>query len=272
MPGSPVAVDRPVTSEADAWIDALRRSHDHLATFVGTLSSDQLGRQSSASEWTVAQVLSHLGSGAEINLANLRGQLAGTEVGDINQGIWDRWNGSSPEDQAKNFVAIDEELVSTYEGLDDDTRTNFQIELGFLPAPISLATAVGMRLSEHAFHSWDVVSTFDAAATLDQPSTDLLVRWASPVFRFMANGEWTGDAGVVELHLSDPDLTLSLAVGDETALTPGPATEPIGHADLPAEAWLRLTYGRLKDDHIPAGITSEPADLVDRLHGLFKGF
>jgi uncharacterized protein (TIGR03083 family) len=272
MPGRRDGVGSCVTSEADAWIDALRRSHDHLATFVGTLSSDQLGQQSTASEWTVAQVLSHLGSGAEINLANLRGQLAGTEVGDINQGIWDRWNGSSPEDQAKNFVAIDEELTTTYEGLDEQTRNTFQVELGFLPAPISLATAVGMRLSEHAFHSWDVFSTFDAAATLDQPSTDLLVSWASPVFRFIANGEWAGEPGVVELHLSDPELTLSLAVGDETALTPGPATDPIGQLHIPAEAWLRLTYGRLKDDHIPAGITSEPADLVDRLHGLFKGF
>jgi uncharacterized protein (TIGR03083 family) len=205
-----------VTSEADAWIDALRRSHDHLATVVEGLSADQLRQLSTADEWTVAQVLSHLGSGAEINLANLRGQLAGTEVGDINQGIWDRWNGSSPEHQAKNFVAIDEELVTTYEGLDDDTRNNFQLELGFLPAPISLATAVGMRLSEHAFHSWDVVSTFDAAATIDQPSTDLLVRWASPVFRFMANGEWAGEPGVIELHLSDPGLTLSLAVATST--------------------------------------------------------
>ena len=30
------------------------------------------------------------------------------------------------------------------------------MQLGFLPAPIPLATALGMRLNEAALHGWDV--------------------------------------------------------------------------------------------------------------------
>jgi uncharacterized protein (TIGR03083 family) len=272
MPGPSGALAASVTSLADPWIDALRHSHQHVASFVEGLGPDQLRQTSTADEWTVAQVLSHLGSGAEINLGGLRAQLDGAENTVENQAVWDRWNNSSPEEQATNFVAVDDELISTYEGMDDSTRNSLRISLGFLPEPIDLATAVGMRLSEHAFHSWDVFSTFDPDAAVDRPSTDLLVAWASPVFRFMANGEWTGDPGVIELRLSDPELTLALAVGDETSLTPGPASGAAGRLEIPAEAWLRLTYGRLKGDHVPAGITSEPTDLVDRLRSLFKGF
>jgi len=44
------------------WISALRASHDRLAGIAGTLDADGLREQSYAKEWSVAQVLSHLGS------------------------------------------------------------------------------------------------------------------------------------------------------------------------------------------------------------------
>jgi hypothetical protein len=51
-------------SPADVPISALRSGSDDLALHVRTLTPDQLTGPSGASEWTVAQVLSHLGSGA----------------------------------------------------------------------------------------------------------------------------------------------------------------------------------------------------------------
>lgn len=66
-----------MTSTADAGIDALRSTHDGLVAVVRDLSDEQLVAPSGATEWTVAQVLSHLGSGAEISAATLRSAVEG---------------------------------------------------------------------------------------------------------------------------------------------------------------------------------------------------
>ena len=96
---------RYVTSLADRTIAALRTTHDQLAGIVPGLSDEQLGLTSGASEWPVSQVLSHLGSGAEITLAGYVAALAGDEPPgqDFNQPIWDRWNALAPREQAAAF-------------------------------------------------------------------------------------------------------------------------------------------------------------------------
>ena len=63
----------------DPWISALRHSHDRLRASVQSLGSDQLAQRSYPSEWTIAQVLSHLGSQAEIFGLILQAGLAGQE-------------------------------------------------------------------------------------------------------------------------------------------------------------------------------------------------
>jgi hypothetical protein len=40
---------------------------------------------------------------------------------------------------------------------------------------------------------------------------------------------------------------------------------------MPAEALLRLSYGRLDAAHTPADVEADPADL-DRLRAVFPGF
>ena len=46
--------------------------HDEVAAVVTGLSDGELTGHSGASEWSLTQVLSHLGSGEEISLATLR--------------------------------------------------------------------------------------------------------------------------------------------------------------------------------------------------------
>ena len=53
-------------SNADAIIAALRSGNDSLAGLVSGYSDEQLAGPTGADEWDVSQVLSHLGSGAEI--------------------------------------------------------------------------------------------------------------------------------------------------------------------------------------------------------------
>ena len=68
-----------MTSTADQPINALRTGHTTLAALVKELPPGGLTGPSGASEWTIAQVLSHLGSGAEIGLAGLQASIAGDD-------------------------------------------------------------------------------------------------------------------------------------------------------------------------------------------------
>ena len=82
---------------ADAVIAALRSGHDGLAGHVSGFGDDDLARPSAAADWDISQVLSHLGSGAEIAHATLQAALDGAPNPgpDFNNGIWDTWNARS---------------------------------------------------------------------------------------------------------------------------------------------------------------------------------
>ena len=60
-----------------ALIGVLRNSHERLAGLVRPLTPEQLRAQSYDTDWTIAQVLSHLGSGAEIATLSLAAALGG---------------------------------------------------------------------------------------------------------------------------------------------------------------------------------------------------
>src|SRR4051812_32503735 len=103
-----------MTSLADQMIATLRSGHNDLAAYAQGLDGTALAGPSGASEWDVAHVLSHLGSGAEIGLATLEGALDGTgpRAHEFNQGVWDRWNAMSATEQRDGFVAANEALVA----------------------------------------------------------------------------------------------------------------------------------------------------------------
>ena len=89
------------------WISALRHSHDRLRAAAEPLSPDQLEQRSYASEWSIAQVLSHLGSQAEIFGLFLNAGLTGQDPPGREQfePIWDSWNGKDPQAQARTRSA-----------------------------------------------------------------------------------------------------------------------------------------------------------------------
>ncbi len=187
-----------MSSLADRSISALRGVHDELAALVSTLTEAQLKGPSGASEWNVADVLSHLGSGAEISHASYVAALSGTEAPgpDFNQGVWDRWNAMSPQDQASGFLAADAAFVEFMEALTTDQRETSEIALGFLPMPLPIASIAGMRLNESAQHAWDVKVAFDPAATVNEAAADVLVEHFSGGLGFLLG--FTGKADQIE--------------------------------------------------------------------------
>jgi len=262
-----------MTSIADRTISALRTGHDDLVAVLGKLGQDDLTRPSGASGWTVAQVYSHLGSGAEINLAALDAALDGTDNPgqDFNKTVWARWDGMSPAEQAENFPAADERLVARYEGLDERTREELRIDLGYLPQPADVATAGRMRLNEVALHSWDIRVTFDPAATVAPEARDLLLDTVGGLLGFAAKADQLDGTTRIAVPLTDPDRSFGLTIADAVSMTEVPDA-PDAELTAPAEYVLRLLTGRHAPEHTPASATLTGPLTLDDLRRAFPGY
>jgi uncharacterized protein (TIGR03083 family) len=261
-----------MATDARASIGVLRNSHERLASLVAPLTPDQLRAQSYDTDWSVAQVLSHLGSGAEISLLRLPAALGeGEPPGPESfQPVWDVWNAKSPDDQAADAVATDERLVAAMEQLTDDDLA--RINIPFLGLTLDAAGLVRLRLGEHALHTWDVAVTFDPKATVSPDAVSALIDNV-PQFLAPRLGRAPEVPFRIRIQTTDPERDYLLITGDGVSVTdwPGAGGGADGEVRMPAEALLRLAYGRLDAEHTPAGITGEAADL-DRLRAIFPGF
>ncbi len=262
-----------MTTLADRTITALRTTHDTLAALVPTLSEDQLRGPSGAAEWTVAQVLSHLGSGAEIALAGLTATLDGGAAPgqDFNHQVWDRWNAMTPPDQAAGFLDHDARLVTAYEALTPVQRETLRVDLGFLPAPLAVASVAGMRLNEAAQHSWDVRVALDPDATLPDDVAQLLAEHLSGELRFLTGFIGRADALAAPAAVEIRDSGFGIVVADGVSLTdavPAPTAAFAG----PLEAAVRLIGGRLGADHTPAAVAVTGDVTLDDLRRVFPGY
>lgn len=249
-------------------VTSLRQHHDQLAATVLQLSEDQLTQQSGSAEWTIADTLSHLGSGAEISRATISASLdAGAEMPD-NQAIWDRWNSPSPREQADDFVAQDQALVELLEGFGADQRAAMKVDLGFLPEPVTLEVAGGMRLNEVAVHAWDVAVGLDPAAALDAEAAELLLDlYAGPLaFLFGFSSKSDQVAEPVEIQVGERAIVIGETVTITTSSTPDATFTGS------AEAAVRLIAGRLGPEQTPAGVEVTGAVTLDDLRKVFPGY
>src|ERR1700757_2141033 len=137
-------------SNADAIIAALRSGHDSLAGLVSGYSDEQLAGPTGADEWDVSQVLSHLGSGAEIVQAGLQAALDGkpNPGTEFNKDVWARYDAASRRERLTWSLAANEAATRSYESLSEETRDSLKVDMGFLPAPVDVAAAATFRLSE----------------------------------------------------------------------------------------------------------------------------
>jgi uncharacterized protein (TIGR03083 family) len=255
-----------MSTEPRTWITALRTSQDHLATVADGLDAGGLRRPSYCDEWTVADVLSHLGSQAEIFQAFLDTTLAGEEPPgqDAFPPIWDRWNAKEPEVQAADSIAANERFVEAVEALSDERLAELRPQI--FGMDLDAVGLLRMRLGEHAVHSWDVAVAFDDTATLESSAVELLVDSVAPVAA--RSGAPQGKAFGLETRLTGPERHLALVVGDAVTVDPWEDRDVDGVLTLPAEAFIRLAYGRLDPD-----VTLESATVgIDDVRALFPGF
>jgi uncharacterized protein (TIGR03083 family) len=250
----------------DNPLGALRNSVGHLHELCGDLRDDELERQSYDSEWSIAQVLSHLGSGAVILRRRLEDIRAGRATPDeFAPSVWDDWNAKAPRAQADDALAAD---VAVLEALEDVSEAE-RAELVFAMGPLSLGfnEFAGLRLNEYAFHTWDIEVVFDDSARLPDDAAALVVDNLGLIARF--TGRPGGHDRTIAVRTTDPERDIALRLtADGVELIAG---ERGKHPDLElaAEAFSRLVYGRLDPDHTPA--FSGDGALLDALRSVFPG-
>jgi uncharacterized protein (TIGR03083 family) len=245
-----------------AHVDALRSSVERLRDLATPMTGEELTAGAYPTEWTVAQVLSHLGSGAVIMQRRLEDALAGQDTPDnFAPGVWDTWNAKSPVAQRDDALAADAALLALIEAVPPDERNKFAFAMG--PMTLGFAQFVGMRLNEHAFHTWDIEVVADPAATIPAPIAALVVDNLELIARF--TGKPTGDTSTIPVATTGPErgFTVELTPGG-VALTPGAAAAS-PDIELPAEAFARLVYGRLDTEHTPPGAHASALDIIRRL-------
>ncbi|HUZ09123.1 MAG TPA: maleylpyruvate isomerase family mycothiol-dependent enzyme [Acidimicrobiales bacterium] len=229
--------------------DALEASVERLRALVHELDPRQIVAPAYPSEWTVADVLSHIGSGAVILERRLDDTLGGsTTPPDFAESVWGAWNAMPPQAQAADALLADQSLLHRLGSLSDEERARFQFAMG--PMTFDLAGFVGLRLNEHALHTWDIQVAFDPDATVAPASTRIVIDDLQMIVRFA--GRPTGTEHQVTVQTTEPRRDFTVTLGAEAVtLTPaGPAEEP--DLEIPAEAFVRLVYGRLDPDHAPA--------------------
>lgn len=254
----------------DELLAELRRSHDRLAATLAELSAEQVTGPSYAEEWSIAQVASHLGSGAEIFALFVdagRRQAPAPGAEDF-QPIWALWNAKTPQDQSRDAVASDATFLSMLESLTPDERAGWQLDM--FGARQGLAGLLRMRLGEHAVHTWDIAVALDPAATVPESAAALLI--ANLPGLVGRAGKPMPNPRTVQVQTPHRSFVLE-PTADGVELAPAPAQPDAAPARLrlPDEAFVRLVYGRLDADHTPASVAAEGVDLAD-LRATFPGF
>ncbi len=252
----------------DRPLPALRASVGRLHALCRGLDDAQLEAQSYCSEWSIAGVLSHLGSSAVIMRRRLDDALAGYATPDqFAPSVWDEWNAKTPRAQADDALVEDERLLEALDALPDDDRARLEFPMG--PVKLDFDRAVAMRLNEHAIHTWDIEVVLDDGAYLPPDVAAVVIDNLELIARFVARP--TGVTRTVRVGTTDPvrHFTLRLAA-DKVELTAvdGGGPEP-DDLVLPAEALCRLVYGRLDPDHTPP--VRGDAALLERLRSIFPG-
>ncbi|MDT4962164.1 MAG: hypothetical protein QOF87_1811 [Pseudonocardiales bacterium] len=262
----------PTPPNLDAVLATLLRSHDRLASALTPLTEPQSNAPSYDDDWTIGQVASHLGSGAEVFELFLDAGVKQTPAPGVEQfqPVWARWNAKSGPEQVADVLRADAAFADRLAALSPEEKEQWRLDM--FGSEQTLAGVLQMRLGEHALHTWDIAVALDPAATVSDDAIALIIdRLPSLVERV---GKPSPEPVRIRVTTTDPsrefllDLTSDgarLEAADSVA-APG-AT---GQLRLTGEAFVRLIYGRLDPDHTPGSVAAEGVEL-DTVRHAFPG-
>jgi uncharacterized protein (TIGR03083 family) len=253
-------------SAAPPELRALRASVNRLQRLVAPLDDTELEAPAYPTEWTIADVMSHVGSSAVIMQRRFDdGRLGRTTPDEFAQTVWDTWNAKNPRAKTDDALVADRALLTRIESLDEAQRADFRFSLG--PMEFDFAGFVALRLNEHVLHTWDIEVALEPRSTLPTDAAALVVDRLDLIARFTATP--TGSTRTVTIRTTAPERRFTVELAPD-AVTFAP-DDGMGSADLElaAEALIRLVYGRLDAEHA-AGVQGDLGALGE-LRRVFPG-
>jgi uncharacterized protein (TIGR03083 family) len=171
------------------------------------------------------------------------------------------WNAKEPTGKRDDALAADAALLARIEAVTPEERSAFSFAMGRMA--FGFAEFVGMRLNEHALHTWDVEVAGDPAATIPQPVAALVADNLGLIARFTARP--TGDTTTITVATRQPARGFTVELTPDS-VTFGPSSVTgTPDVELPAEAFARLVYGRLDEEHTPPGDHGPALDVLRRV-------
>jgi hypothetical protein len=143
---------------------------------------------------------------------------------------------------------------------------------GWMPEPVDLATAAGMRLSEFTLHSWDVRAAFDSSAALRPDAVRRLLDHVAGTIAWAGKADRLDGSAQIAVRTTDPDRAFGLSIDESAQIVDLPDTAD-GEFVAPAEYVVRFLTGRNAAKYTPASVefTSEKLTLDD-LRKVFPGY
>jgi uncharacterized protein (TIGR03083 family) len=259
-----------------------RATYDRTRALLDQLPPDGLTAQSACADWKVYQVVSHIGSQPAIHQAVLEAGLRGAApmTDEQRRAIWDHFDSLGPTEVLPEFKRTNEAYHTLVDSLSDQ-------ELGqavpWIFGQTPVAMVIASRLNEQVLHEWDIRWAQDRGATLNSDAVPALLEvnltparvsgLAKPDragqlqgqtvrFRLSDSGS-TGSGASYDLRLQPDAVSLAPSAGDSPALT----------VDLPAEAFIRLIWGRLPlDQALASGVVRlDRPELAGALNAALPG-
>lgn len=244
-------------------LTALRSSVRQLRELTEGLDDTALARASYAADWTIADVLSHIGSGAVIMGRHLQAAASGeTPDPAFAATVWAEWDAKAPSAQATDAHTADSQLLERIASLDDAHHDTLEVVMG--PMHLTFAEFVAMRLNEHAVHTWDIEVADDPHAALNPDTVPFLTDNLALIAQHGASAHDRNEA--IEIATTDPERHLRIELAGDTATLATSSSNAATDLTLPAEAFVRLLYGRLDPEHTPDQIGGTSAS--ETLHTL----
>ncbi|MFB7285937.1 maleylpyruvate isomerase N-terminal domain-containing protein [Actinacidiphila glaucinigra] len=257
---------------SDVRLAAMHTASRRLGATVGGLTGEQLLLPSFADGWSLAQVLVHLGTGAELCAAALRRGLTGDltrpsreEIADV----FEQWIPLKPTAQRDAWQEAESALLGLLDSLDEGARA--AVTVPYFTGPVGFTDFTGYWLSEQSVHTWDAAVGLDESATIPAPEVALLWDRIDMVASRSRDGDTLTRLGPrqIAMEFTDPERVLCLTLGSELHILPCEGAETSGAVSGPSEAVLRLVYGRNRPQD---GVTVRDGITLDDLRALFPGF
>ncbi len=255
--------------------DAVKREYQTLVQDVESHPASYVEQDSFCSNWKNYQVISHLGSGAEIFQKSLETALDGNEAlsPEGRQAIWGYFDGLAPQDVYPQFKDRTEKLIAYLEALPESKHNEIiPTFAGNLPLPKALLT----RLNEMSLHVWDIRVKSDPSLKLEDNAAALLLPMVVDRLPNRAKRDGLDElrGRPVAFDINGPasrQFTLNPG-GEQATVEGGLPSGALFTVKMPAEAFERLVAGREPIDKAVAAGTAQVSGDTASMGSLSKIF